>query len=61
MSHSAVGGRWTLDPAERLVGLRLDEEAAERCACRLYPAGTLVPDEGCPMHPDAVSTFSTDE
>lgn len=50
-----------LDPAERLAGLQLDEEASKRCSCRLYPAGTLVPDEGCPEHPDAVSTFSADE
>ena len=46
-----------LDPAERLAGLRLDEEAAERCACRLYPGGIIVPDEGCPEHPDAITIF----
>ena len=50
-----------LDPAERLAGLRLDEEAAERCACRLFPAGVIVPPEGCPEHPEASTTFDHEE
>ena len=58
---SDPGGRWALDPAERLAGLQLDEEASKRCACRLYPAGVIVPAEGCPEHPEAVSTFESED
>ena len=36
-------------------------DPAERCACRLYPAGVIVPAEGCLEHPEAVTTFDHEE